>query len=538
VQPDVGYELLQFVPFRGSVSDVEDRVGIGGRWLTSKEAAALLRVHPKHIYRLLRKGLPAQRVGGQWRFRATEIEDWARGEPRKQARSEGNINPQIATKRDADAALLLSRDDVAVHALVAEVNRRAPPTIGLVAHDDARSTHWLEDPRVLATVLLGDIDAPSSVQLAWLHIAHEQFGLIGASGPPPDIAFMLRRRERVASWPSGSDLRTIVDSVLSREGFDTRVAHRSALLCSSHADVVSAVVRGDAQVGVTTAAWAIRFGLPFRPLGSRPLGLVAPASALGHPAVVRCWEVLQSIAFRSAIERAGGYDASDAGMIRYLRAEPSASTLALPPLERQNTRNSTVEPTAPAVVTDQGQTRWAIVVRDRGQDVSSQLLHAVTRLRKEGIRVGGFIQVPKRIRSRVAGYDLKRVIGNKRLSLARREASIGAGPVLAYRSFQFREDSFAKAREWLERDAVDADVLVLDGVSTRESQGGGHFEALAWASRLPAPVFVLACVRRDRIAAIVDKLGLAGRLVAVLEAPTDAASADAFGVSLVAVARG
>ena len=118
-----------------------------------------------------------------------------------------------------------------------------------------------------------------------------------------------------------------------------------------------------------------------------------------------------------------------------------------------------MEPTSPAVVADQGQTRWAIVVRDRGQDVSSQLLHAVAGLRKEGIRVGGFVQVPKRIRSRVAGYDLKRVIGNKRLCLAHREAPIGTGPVLAYRSFQFREDSFVKAREWLERDAVDADVL-------------------------------------------------------------------------------
>ena len=518
---------------------MEDRGGIEGRWLTSKEAAALLRVHPKHIYRLLRRGLPAQRVGGQWRFRAAEIEDWARGEPRKQVGPEGNINPQIATKRDADAALLLSRDDVAVHALVAEINRRAPPTIGLVAHDDARSTHWLEDPRILAAVRLGDIDAPSSVQLAWLHIAHEQFGLIGASGPPPDIGIMLRRRVRVASWPLGSDLRAIVDSVLSREGFETRVAHRSALLCSSHADIVSAVVRGDAQVGVTTAAWAIRFGLPFRPLGSRPLGLVAPASALGHPAVVRCWEVLQSVAFRSAAERAGGYDASDAGMIRYLRAEPTAPKPELPPPpERASTRISTVEPSSPAVVADQGQTRWAIVVRDRGQDVSSQLLHAVTRLRKEGVRVGGFIQVPKRIRSRVAGYDLKRLIGNKRLSLARRDAPLGAGPVLAYRSFQFREDSFAKAREWLERDAVDADVLVLDGVSTRESQGAGHFEALVWASRHPAPVLVLACVRRDRVAAIVDKLGLAGRLIALMEAPTDGASEEAFGVSLVAAARG
>ncbi|HPY20195.1 MAG TPA: helix-turn-helix domain-containing protein, partial [Polyangiaceae bacterium] len=52
-------------------------------WLTTAEVAALLRVHPKHVYRLLHQGMPARRVGGQWRFSRDAIQRWAdqRGEP-------------------------------------------------------------------------------------------------------------------------------------------------------------------------------------------------------------------------------------------------------------------------------------------------------------------------------------------------------------------------------------------------------------------------------------------------------------------------
>lgn len=47
--------------------------------LRTEEVAALLRVHPKHVYRLLKKGLPARRVGGEWRFSREEVLAWSGG---------------------------------------------------------------------------------------------------------------------------------------------------------------------------------------------------------------------------------------------------------------------------------------------------------------------------------------------------------------------------------------------------------------------------------------------------------------------------
>ena len=57
------------------------------RWLTTREVTAALKVTPGTLYRLVRiAALPAARVGGQWRFKASDLDDWLvrrRGRPRR-----------------------------------------------------------------------------------------------------------------------------------------------------------------------------------------------------------------------------------------------------------------------------------------------------------------------------------------------------------------------------------------------------------------------------------------------------------------------
>jgi len=49
--------------------------------LTSEEAARLLNIHPKTLLRMARKGqVPGHRIGDLWRFRASELDAWFRGE--------------------------------------------------------------------------------------------------------------------------------------------------------------------------------------------------------------------------------------------------------------------------------------------------------------------------------------------------------------------------------------------------------------------------------------------------------------------------
>jgi excisionase family DNA binding protein len=47
--------------------------------LTLEEVAQFLRVHPSTVYRLLRKhGIPAFKVGADWRFNEASVEKWVK----------------------------------------------------------------------------------------------------------------------------------------------------------------------------------------------------------------------------------------------------------------------------------------------------------------------------------------------------------------------------------------------------------------------------------------------------------------------------
>ncbi len=48
------------------------------RFLNTEEAAAIMKIHPKTLQKLARKGLVRGiHVGKLWRFRVSEIEQWA-----------------------------------------------------------------------------------------------------------------------------------------------------------------------------------------------------------------------------------------------------------------------------------------------------------------------------------------------------------------------------------------------------------------------------------------------------------------------------
>ena len=51
-------------------------------FLTTAEVLGCLKVNPRTIYRLIKTGeLPAVRIGRQWRFRCTDLDDWIARQP-------------------------------------------------------------------------------------------------------------------------------------------------------------------------------------------------------------------------------------------------------------------------------------------------------------------------------------------------------------------------------------------------------------------------------------------------------------------------
>src|SRR5277367_3870085 len=81
--------------------------------LTTVEVAELLRVHPKHVYRLLKKGLPARRVGSEWRFDRGDVLVWSGGS----APAQEPLVPAASTAR-VPPALVAGNGDVALMSLL------------------------------------------------------------------------------------------------------------------------------------------------------------------------------------------------------------------------------------------------------------------------------------------------------------------------------------------------------------------------------------------------------------------------------------
>jgi excisionase family DNA binding protein len=280
--------------------------------LTTAEVAEVLRVHPKHVYRLLRQGLPARRVGSEWRFSRDDVLAWSGGK-----RTAPEEAPAAAVApRDAAPSLVAANGDVAVQVLLALAAARGPPLLGFLQADMRKAAELLR----LRAVLAAGAHAggfPSHVgdeRVARLHLVRREIGLVHRAG-----ALRLRDlpRLRLASRPASAGVRGYLDAALEAERLDPAKVHRRALVLASHLEVVLAVAAGRADVGLCSRAWGERAGLAFEPLAAEAYGLIVKARDLGDARVVRLCEVAQSKAFRAEAGAIPGYDAAGSGDIRY-----------------------------------------------------------------------------------------------------------------------------------------------------------------------------------------------------------------------------
>jgi excisionase family DNA binding protein len=285
-------------------SESRSRTAPGGL-LTSGELAAYLRVHPKHVYRLLRAGLPGLRVGGEWRFDAERVRAWAEQRGRRHGEPAPAEDPFVAANDDEAVGLLLD-------ALAGE----AGPLLGTVRADSGGALDLVASGRALVAGFHRR-EVPGWAgerRLARVRFVEREIGLVGRRGraAPPLRACA---EARVASRPASSGTRSLFDAALAAAKLSSEAVHERAATLASHRDVVCAVARGDADVGVASRDWAERVGLSFRAIGVESYDLLVPADRLGHPAVVTLCEMATRPAVRRAVGSLPGHSARAAGTV-------------------------------------------------------------------------------------------------------------------------------------------------------------------------------------------------------------------------------
>ncbi len=285
--------------------------------LTTVEVAEVLRVHPKHVYRLLKKGLPARRVGSEWRFSRDDVLAWSGGRTAEPQEAASAATVAAGVLQDAAPALVAANGDVVVLSLLAMAAREGPPLLGFVQADMGEAAELLRRRAVLAAGAHAG-GFPGHVgdeRVARLHLVTREIGLVHRAGR----ALRLRDlpRLKLASRPASAGVRGHLDAALRAERLDAARVHGKALVLRSHLDVVLAVAAGRADVGLCSRAWGERAGLAFQPLASEAYGLIVRARDLGDARVVRLCEVAQGRAFRAEVGGVPGYDAAGSGDIRY-----------------------------------------------------------------------------------------------------------------------------------------------------------------------------------------------------------------------------
>jgi putative molybdopterin biosynthesis protein len=282
--------------------------------MTTHEVAELLRVHPKHVYRLLKKGLPARRVGSEWRFDQGDVLLWSGAVTRPETQG----NAQTVAGQAAPPSLVAANGDIALMVLLRLSAERGPPLLGFVQGDRASSLELLARGAVLAAGAHAG-GFPSHVggeRAARIHLVTREIGLLTQRGPKTLRLQDLASRT-FASRPASAGVRTHLDVALRAAKLDPEKIHRRAVLYASHLEVVLAVASGRADVGLASRAWAARAGLAFHQLAEESYGLLVKASDLGDTRVVRLCELSQGTAFRTEVNAIPGYDTDGAGDIRY-----------------------------------------------------------------------------------------------------------------------------------------------------------------------------------------------------------------------------
>jgi len=115
--------------------------------LKTEEVAALLRVHPKHVYRLLKQGLPARRVGAEWRFDREEVMRWSRAASPGGPEGAGAASPAAEAGAATSPPLVAANGDLVVRVLLRLLGE-AGLLLGLVEADRESGVRLLEARRI------------------------------------------------------------------------------------------------------------------------------------------------------------------------------------------------------------------------------------------------------------------------------------------------------------------------------------------------------------------------------------------------------
>ncbi len=301
---------------------------MSGDLMNTKEVAKYLDIHEKQVYALVKNGrVPATRVTGKWIFPKHLIDRWIEDQAmaglaearRKGARIEG-------------ALLAAGSNDPVLDMLLTSMKSRAPEFYfftantgsvgGLKAlcqgYTDIAWSHLLDPasgryntPDVLSRYL-------RQFQAVVVHLFNRELGILVPAGNPHRILgleVVVRNKLRIVNRQSGAGTRILLDALLQKAGAapDSLPGYDSEVF--THMDVGLAVLTGEADAGIASAAVARLLGLGFVSLARESFDMILGQSTFFSEGVQAFLDGLQNPDFQKKAEKIGEYDFKSSGRV-------------------------------------------------------------------------------------------------------------------------------------------------------------------------------------------------------------------------------
>ena len=285
--------------------------------LTTAEVATLLRMSPRTIYHLVSRGdIPFGRARGKLLFERHRIDAWVAASTRGPVLHEAfDTPPLIAGSHD----LLL---DWAV--------REAGSMLTLDCHGSSDGLSRLASRRACAALIhipnangLGyNIEAIQrtlpGLPVVSIHWASREQGLVLGEGNPLRIRSLkdlITRRARFIRRQPGAGSNLLFARLMRAADASLEKLRALDTTAQSETEVAEAIADGYADAGFAIRAVADRHRLPFLPLATEDVELVAWRRSVFDAPLNRLLELARGRRFAAHASRLGGYDLKRHGQV-------------------------------------------------------------------------------------------------------------------------------------------------------------------------------------------------------------------------------
>jgi excisionase family DNA binding protein len=302
---------------------------MSGELMNTREVARYLDINEKQVYALIKSGrMPATRVTGKWIFPKQVIDAWIESNAKtglETARQKsGRIAGALLASGSNDPVLDIlqtclrkSHDDFFIFS--ANTGSMAGLNALEKGYTDIAWSH-LFDPQT------GEYNTPyldtcvPHVKAVVVNLFFRELGFLTAPGNPRGIrgvADLAQRGMRFLNRQAGSGTRLLLDHELQKAGIPPDQIAGYDQEVFTHIEVGLAVLSGDADTGIATAAVSSILGLDFVPITRERFDMILDQSVFFQKGVQALMDALTGEEFRRRVRNLGNYDFRSSGKIMY-----------------------------------------------------------------------------------------------------------------------------------------------------------------------------------------------------------------------------